>query len=1009
MKKFKTSFMKFTAILLSLVVTFGVGNPVLAISGNVYRTEEQTVVIEDNIETNEAEETDEEEELDASEEADETDSTHDNISNPVAMPEIQMDKEKSEETKEELVYDPQPVTIGEVRTAIDVYETEYQFVLAAKGFLAALNVPKPRWQYEVAAVLMPEGYNCQLVDWDEDFGTEYYTFFPNPVEMAGFGDGEFANKPPEGLDISSVFPTFVGDTRVDSKYTNVAIATFDKKDQFGAMWAKEKLDLSMPFSTNMYLHLGHSLNPADERKVADGMTFTMHNHEPALTAMVGGKGEGLGVYTGRTSDDRPHGVFLPNSLVIEFDTYINDDKHSTVNDPVSLDTVKYAHCALVYPRTNDVDNPILPSDHKNVCFFEPTQDWIPFEVKWEVQYDADNTLGGTLTYSFAGMEQVEEIEDVEAVFGGTEVWWGFTGATGAQTAVQAAAITKLPSPQYRMDVVKSVKNADEEDIDEKYAYSEDILTYTIRVTGGIKAGGSRIGPISIEDKLSKYVKYVDSDIMVTMSDGTGPFSVVPTVVPGPDGETLTVDTGCYLEKSEDWLEITFKVKVNEDTDVGTVVENTAKAEAENLEDPAQSNTTRVTIADTSRKTVASDSAAGVSGAAVTVGEYITYEIYYYNHSGSTADLTITDALHAGVEYQRHTGGGGTYAADTRTVTWQISGVGAGEHGSVTVTVKVKSDIDLEAIDNKLVNTAKLIWSTNPDAPEELTVQNPVAGYKVTYVGNGGVTAQNDVTYVEGLFPVGDDYTVRGNDEMGFAKSGCIFLGWNTARNGSGEDYDQGDIFYAVTSDITLYAQWGRNLVFRKIDAESVHNEPITGLTGARFELYKCIHVHDTACGEPADPYACTHTHSPLENTGTCWELSSYTASYAADDSIVIFTGLTDGIYLLMETTAPDGYRLPKGQWIVEVESDKILFTGTSGDFNIPAVVAKNNFYGKEADSSVEFWIGNIRKYVLPAAGHVGMFWLMALGGLLLMAGLLMGILVKYSFQYTDSGNKKISK
>jgi len=272
-----------------------------------------------------------------------------------------------------IIYDPQPATKEDVQTAITTYETEYKAVLELLGFAAALKVLKPHWEFVVEAELMPVGYNCQFVDWDEDFGTEYYTFFPNPVVMAGFGDGEFASKPFEGPDIRSVFPTFVGNTKVDLKITNVAIATFDKKDQFGAMWAKEKLDLSMPFSTNMYLHLGHSLSPANVDKVADGMTFTMHNHEPALNVMIGGKGEGLGVYTGRTSDDRPHGVFLPNSLVIEFDTYINNDIYSMVRDPVSLDTVKYAHCALVYPRSNNLDNPILASEHKNVCFFEPTQ------------------------------------------------------------------------------------------------------------------------------------------------------------------------------------------------------------------------------------------------------------------------------------------------------------------------------------------------------------------------------------------------------------------------------------------------------------------------------------------------------------------------------------------------------------------------------------------------------------------------------------------------------------
>jgi len=715
--------------------------------------------------------------------------------------------------------------------------------------------------------------------------------------------------------------------------------------------------------------------------VADGMTFTMHNHEPALTAMIGGKGEGLGVYTGRTSDDRPHGVFLPNSLVIEFDTYINNDIYSMVRDPVSLDTVKYAHCALVYPRSNNLDNPILASEHKNVCFFEPTQAWIPFNVKWEAKYDANKTLGGTLTYSFAGMEQVEVIEDVEAVFGGTEVWWGFTGATGAQTAVQAAAITKLPSPQYNMDVVKSVKNAEEEDIDDKYAYSEDILTYTIRVTGGIKAGGSRIGPVSIEDKLSKYVKYADSDIMVTMSDGTGPFSVVPTVVPGADGETLTVDTGCYLEKSEDWLEITFKVKVNKDTDVGTVVENIAKAEAENIEDPAQSNTTRVTIADTSRKTVASDSAAGVSGAPVTVGEDITYEIYYYNYSGSTADLTITDALHAGVEYQRHTGGGGTYAADTRMVTWQISGVGAGEHGSVTVTVKVKSDIDLEAIDGKLVNTAKLIWSTNPNAPEKLSTQNPVAGYKVTYNGNGGVDLENRTSHEYGLYPIEGNHSVHknsGEGGEGFVRNGYTFAEWNTKEDGSGNAYKPGSTITGITEDIVLYAQWIKQAEFT---FTKVQEDEKTALPGAEFELYSW-----EGTGEMPDI-----VEDSLILDGR-WKLVDTQESGNAGK--VSFKSLDKKDYQLVETKAPPGYSRPMGQWRLTADS--------SGNWTI---IGKGSVLPPAfADVSGKYILPNMKGKFFPLTGFGGILnYLIA--GLGIMAAAAAGIVFLLFSQKRKIKNK----
>jgi len=99
-------------------------------------------------------------------------------------PAVEEEQEGSMESEGEIIYDPQPTKLEEVRAAIDAYEAEYQAVLAAEGFQTALEVSKPHWQYEVAPELMPEGYQCEFVDWDEDFGTEYYTFFSDIAPVA---------------------------------------------------------------------------------------------------------------------------------------------------------------------------------------------------------------------------------------------------------------------------------------------------------------------------------------------------------------------------------------------------------------------------------------------------------------------------------------------------------------------------------------------------------------------------------------------------------------------------------------------------------------------------------------------------------------------------------------------------------------------------------------------------------------------------------------------------------
>ena len=46
-------------------------------------------------------------------------------------------------------------------------------------------------------------------------------------------------------------------------------------------------------------------------------------------------------------------------------------------------------------------------------------------------------------------------------------------------------------------------------------------------------------------------------------------------------------------------------------------------------------------------------------------------------------------------------------------------------------------------------------------------------------------------------------TVSNND---YLKTGYNFAGWNTAADGSGTSYAEGDP-YNITSNVTLYAQW----------------------------------------------------------------------------------------------------------------------------------------------------------------------------------------------------------
>jgi hypothetical protein len=67
-------------------------------------------------------------------------------------------------------------------------------------------------------------------------------------------------------------------------------------------------------------------------------------------------------------------------------------------------------------------------------------------VDWTPRYYGSE-LGGTLSYSFdaTGKTSSYSISSARSTFGSTEVRWGFTGATGAQSSINAVALKSYPA------------------------------------------------------------------------------------------------------------------------------------------------------------------------------------------------------------------------------------------------------------------------------------------------------------------------------------------------------------------------------------------------------------------------------------------------------------------------------------------------------------------------------------------------------------------------------------
>jgi len=112
----------------------------------------------------------------------------------------------------------------------------------------------------------------------------------------------------------------------------------------------------------------------------------------------------------------------------------------------------------------------------------------------------------------------------------------------------------------------------------------------------------------------------------------------------------------------------------------------------------------------------------------------------------------------------------------------------------------------------------------------LYAQWTAVDYTVTYDGNtntGGSVPIDGNTY-----NITDTVTVPGNTGT-LVKTGYTFAGWNTAADGSGTGYTEGDTFAMGSSNVTLYAQWTENAYIPDDGSDRTSGVPVY-IDGMRF-------------------------------------------------------------------------------------------------------------------------------------------------------------------------------
>lgn len=115
-------------------------------------------------------------------------------------------------------------------------------------------------------------------------------------------------------------------------------------------------------------------------------------------------------------------------------------------------------------------------------------------------------------------------------------------------------------------------------------------------------------------------------------------------------------------------------------------------------------------------------------------------------------------------------------------------------------------------------------SSKGSGVSEVTITYTAASgttYTVTYDSNGGTGTMTDT---KSPYSAGASVTVLDNT---FAKEGFFFDKWNTASNGSGTAYDEGDTFN-INANTTLYAQWTESSTGGSPAILTVDNLGLTG-------------------------------------------------------------------------------------------------------------------------------------------------------------------------------------
>lgn len=197
-------------------------------------------------------------------------------------------------------------------------------------------------------------------------------------------------------------------TNVDSYQSGVScfIITEGETSQKGSIWSNYKIDMTQNFSIAFDLFMG------DSDGGADGVVFALQGS----CTSAGGNGNSMG-YAG-----------IENSIGVEFDTYNNESNSDLTSDHIAI----ISDGSADHGGSSNLAGPLGLSDLENNAWHSASVSWNATSQIFKIKYGTSDSL----TYNG---------DIVTNLFGGnTQVFWGFTGATGLYYNTQKVCITSYP-------------------------------------------------------------------------------------------------------------------------------------------------------------------------------------------------------------------------------------------------------------------------------------------------------------------------------------------------------------------------------------------------------------------------------------------------------------------------------------------------------------------------------------------------------------------------------------